>query len=503
MRVPSCCIAVVAGLFVAGAARAACEHARPCRENGHTTMTNGLVGGVLHGVEWPYSEDIASGSFQPFGKMTVDYDPQGGWTPIQSGCLAIGERNLAASTQFHAILRAQPTISRTPSPTALPDSSYELQLRLGATRDDPQARVAAHEVRRLRGKYPQADHLGGIASNLPPGAYVYSLWVRLLDPGSITFDNTWISAQGIPAHAGDAARATEALEQSIDTTWQAVGPPLVTTPTGFTSTIDLILGASFRISSGAAGAGVRINFSVDDVLQPAQFGEVTIPAALPDGINAFDSRAGLEDAPHTVRLYLRTTAGSAVIRDATVEYATLPVSDRVPPMVASGVETDAVTVADVEEGDQPREQTGITGSCGRWTKILELDVPSYSAEFNWLYQGFVQLVGDGSGTPQGDIAIENVVTDGDGSSTVSVDHGVTSIEAGADGIYLTGEAYRWGNWNGNKVRVWARRRTLCDGDSAAGAFTIGKRWMSVKLTPVEGCEPAGEQRVRPIWKPGG
>lgn len=503
MRFSSCCVAVLAGLFFAGNARGACEHARPCQQNGHTTMSYGVVAGVLYGVEWPYCEDIASGSFLPFGRTTVAYDPGGGWTPIQSGCLTLGERNLAASTRFHAILRAQPTILRDPAPTAAAGAAYEVQLRLGATRNDPHARIAATELRRLRGKYPQADHVGGIVPGLPPGAYVYSLWARLLDPGSITFDNTWTSAQGVPAAAGDAARETEAAAQTIDTAWRAAGRPLVTTPAGLAPAVDMILGASFRIIDGTPGAGVQVTFAVEDSPQPAQFGEVTIPTALPDGVNVFDSRSGLADVPHFVQLYLRTTAGKAMIVDTTVEYATFPVSGHIPAMATSGVATDAITVQDVDQGEQPQDQTGISGSCGLWTKILDFEVPPHGAEFNWLYQGFVQLSGDYAGTPQGDLAIENIAIRSDGSLGTSVDHGVTSIEAGPDGIYITGEAYRWGNWNGNRVRVWARRRTFCDGDSPEGAFTVGRRWLTVKLTPVEGCEPTEQRPVRPILNPPG
>src|SRR6476660_5701675 len=112
---------------------------------------------------------------------------------VSGPCVDI-QGNLNGTEAFNALLRAQIQVQST---TAAPGARYELQFRVDGVE-------YGWYVRKLRGNYPQLDVFASMAPNVPPGWHQFTVWVRLLDSGSITLSNTYTTAQGSPTTNGGA-----------------------------------------------------------------------------------------------------------------------------------------------------------------------------------------------------------------------------------------------------------------------------------------------------------
>jgi hypothetical protein len=464
-----------------------CSQTYTCRSNGHTVALSNTS--PLQGVNWPFSEDITGPTTTPVADNVAV--TQAGFVRIASGCVNTNEINVAALAPFHGSFRVQTAIVGS---TATNNSRFQIQLRLFSTTNSTTT-ILLDETRRLHGLYPQSDHFGVIKPDLAAGTYVYSVWVKLLASGSITFSNTWSTAQGYPASVVDAGASTAPSDVTVNTNWTNVGPSL---PLSNPAAVDLILGSHWQIVSPTTAPGLQIRYAVDGIGPSSQFGQIGVPAAAgqPEGYAAFDALQNVAAGAHTLQLQMRTTNFTATIRGATLEYVA-PLRTLVNPPswpMQTSIASNTVHVSQVGSATQPMTGLMLDG-CGKWTLLQEFDVSPHNGDYVWIFQVFTQFLGNLTGSARGQLAIENISYQLDANGNpfphVSVDNAITGFQApaGKDGMYSFGEAYRWGNGaGGNKIRLWVRRISGC-GSTNTGGFDIGKRYVTVKLLPSDGCYP--------------
>jgi hypothetical protein len=465
-----------------------------CIAEGHYAL--GWTLRPLTGTPFPYTEDITHvPSNAPVGgHLTVSYHSDLRWTRIQSGCAEYGETNINASTAFHLQVRAAPLIAFDPPPTAPRGTRYEVQIRLGLTPDDPNPRIASWEMRRLEGKYPYTERFGGSLQNVPAGNYVQSMWARLLDgpeTNAITFDLQWMTGQGVPTIFPAGRRSSDAPDL-VGTSWTAVGPELA-----YDSyrPLDLSLQASFQIAAGMPGALLDFGWSVDGASSGPQYGSLGVPTAdmLPAGRVIYDDKVLVPAGHHAVRLYARTSAGETRLEYVTTECFSFPSHWQFPEIrpMQQALGTGRIHVDTQTTGEQP---VAISPICGRWTKLLELELPPVSATigYTWMLNGYVELPGSFDGSSDANVAFETVHLEpsrDDLRHLESTDMGVFDVQLTRvpGGIYMYGDASKWGDWGqGAKVSLWARKLEGCRGATFGGGFDVGKRWLAVKLLPSYG-----------------
>lgn len=480
------CIGTLVAICSSATGHAGCIVENQCGGPGNPTHVSlySSADPVTHipngGVSNPYTEEIDNGT-----GITVTYAADLHWTQIQTGCAYFGQYNINASNPINLLLRAAIPVTNSPLPTAAAGARYEVQLRLATSTTDPSPRVAAWELRRLRGSYPQADHVGGTLQHVPAGFYIYSAWVRLLDAGNITLKYQWITGQGVP-DTNPSGRLVTAGDLPVTTTWMKVGPHLTFSNA---AAIDVAAQGAFQIVSGTAGAAIQSGVSIDGAGVGDQYGQVGIEASsrLPDGFTAYHHRVNLASGSHYVELYLRTTSGSATVRNPTIEFVGFPVAPAMPGMVDSGVLTTTVRITpDTPSSPQP---TSLSTICGTWQKVLEFTLPAASdpPRYSWSLEGHFQTLGNVIGTPYGEVAVEACTGT---LGTTCVDMGVNAVEISTtpDGVYFYGDSNQWGNNPGNIMRLWVHKINGCsfsyDPGTLNEGFDIGRRWVAVKLIPL-------------------
>jgi hypothetical protein len=494
-----------------------------CFTNGHF----GICGTPrpLTGVHYPYTEDIATSTFAPVGFVTVSFDPALPWTKIQSGCTFFGECNVNGVAPFNLSVRCSPSISVLPpanKPNAPVGSRYEIKVTLAKSLTDPNPIVILQQLRRMRGVYPQSDKFGGTLTNVPAGNYVCSMWCRLLDPGNITFDYQWLNAQGFPASFP--AGVVSGGPMTLPNKWTAVGNLM---PFTVTQPLDLTINASFQLStpsghnagaddtaggqssdddqgdnaqgggsgSGTSGDVVQIGFSLDGQSSGNHFGSLAIPSqsGLPLGFTAFDHSINVQPGSHTLQMFMRTqkkpiqmdswTVGflSLANTDST-GFATLPGGEiaTITPMLSASA-SFPVTVSSTTTGPQPM---GENPAIGLWTPLLEIDMPPQAGPYSWMLEGYLQFLGNLTGTQLGELMIEAVIPSLDPPLNIDVGRTSICITNYLDGVYFHGDANKWGNTPPNRLRLWAHQLTAWG--NVGGKFDVGKRWFTVKLVPSDG-----------------
>lgn len=448
-----------------------------CIPNGHYTIVANPD--PMIGTPFPYTEDLASSvAQQPIGaRVELRYAPETPWVKVQTGCAAFAERNVSASMPVNLMLRASFRIN---AHTASPDTRFQVQFRL----DD---NVVATDTRRI-GNVPRSDRFATMLPDLPAGNYVYSLWARLIDgpeTNSAIVDLQWITAQGAPI-SFPAEREALPPHFWIDGNWQSIGHPL---HFDAAQRVDLALQSTFAVEEADDDAKIDIAFTVDNARIGDDFGTLAVPQWRPDALIVFDARPNVRPGEHTLRLWLRTRGGRARVSSTRFELMGFPSRIResdVLPMVR--VEADEVVVTN-PEGTLP--QPAIPAGCGLYTKILEFTMPPTTGSFSWTLEGYIELLGvDVSGYGQLAIVSEYRQRKGKDEAVTAVsDMGIFDFQAvpGGDGIYFYGDSSKWGNDQlGDRMSLWIRRIEGCRGSPLGGGFTVGKRWLAIKLLPSEG-----------------
>jgi len=442
-----------------------------CISNGHYT---------IDASPWPYTEDLATrrDAVPIPGGVFVAYRADGQWTRVQTGCADSDERNVLVTSPVNLMLHA--SVHLTTAGTAPPGTRYEVQLRLGKSADDPDPIVAATELRRV-GTVPRSDRFGAVLSSLPAGNYVYTMWVRVLDgpeTNTIGLNLQWITAQGVPV-VFPAARA-EMDGATIGSEWTRVGAPLTIAPQRMA---DVSLHAAIdSIDSTASRADTA--WTIDGEV-PAEHGSIALPAT---GVTIFDDKRALPHGAHSLQLWMRT-AGTATLDRVRVEAFSMPYVSIWPYVIPAqhGEASNDVTVTPAGDAVQP---LAMSPACGRWTKLIEFDVPPSDGVFSWTLSGFVEV---DTHAPRafGQIGIENVhherVRGNPWLMTDAVtDMGIFDFETheGPDGIYFYGDCSKWGNFgNGGRMSLWIHVFDGCGLPETNGTVTVGRRWLTIKLLP--------------------
>jgi len=475
-------LAILAALLLAAAPALA-----DCIGNGHYTIVASAT--PQRGTPFPYTEDLVHHlDDRPVGARTVvAYSSDLHWVKIQSGCAEFSEQNISASAPINVMLRAALRISFTPHPTAPLDARYEIQLRVGKSADDPAPIAVVTELRHVGPRIPRAERFNGLVRDLPPGNYVYSMWLRLLDgpeSNTVAVDLQWLTAQGVPRDYPAAEMTAGAID--VGDSWTRVGEAMALDARW---PVDVALQSSFRIDRADGASKLEIAFTADDETI-GEHGTIAIPELLPEGTVAFDDKRGLAADAHRIQLWMRADAGVAHLGAARADAFSLPL--RLPflnvvPMQRVSASDPVVVTA---EGDavQPAAMSPV---CGNWTKILEFELePSHGpANYSWSMDGYVEIAGfDVSGYGQVGVEIRHRSKTAALNSEEfddATDIGMFEFQArpGGDGIYFYGDCSKWGNEKGNRVSLWVRRMQGCADGPFGGQFVVGKRWVAIKLLP--------------------
>lgn len=460
-----------------------------CIGNGHYTAVASTQ--PLAGTPYPYTEDLTHRTGDlPFGDpMSVAYRDDLGWTKVQSGCAEYGEKNIHASTEVNLLLRASFHITHPTSPKASA-TRFEAQLRVGRSIGDPSPIIAATSMRRIGGQSPQSFRFGGTVANLPAGSYVYSLWVRLLDrppSGDMSIGLQWITAQGVPASY---ATGSEREDADIDLTaaWTGVGRELTVETT---TPLDLAMVASMTYRGGS-GRTVILGWSLDGDDPGDRTTSLAVPRTLPASETTFDHRAAIAAGRHTLRLLARSQSGAIRIAEVTSSFTGFPQQLRTAQTIGlqEAMATTPLVATTAGSAEQPVSMSPV---CGRWTKILDLNMESSDGTPSWSLSGYVELLGADEGG-YGMIGVQAVHDEPDPrfpktAIVAATDMGMFEFQYDPvhSGISFYGDCSKWGNAGvGNHLSLWIRRIEGCDDTPFGGTITVGRRWLAVKLLPSRG-----------------
>jgi hypothetical protein len=422
--------------------------AADCIANGHYTLAASA---------FPYTEDLTRPSSTPLASGMWVSDGND-WTLVQTACSE--QTNVNALVDVALLVRASFHITKT---TAAPNALFDVQLRVDG---EP---IATH-ARRVGDQFPRSYRFGGSVQKLPAGNHLLTMWVRMRDPGAILVGLQWITAQGAPASNGGSRVAAEKLTLTRD--WTMIGAPM---PLNTIRAVDLALQASFTIER--ADAPLTFAWALDDEAPDARTGFVSAPLVQPEGATIFDHRAWVDRGPHTVQLWGRTNGSDAELEAITIDMVGFPremARSTITPLVESAADNTiiATTAGDTE---QP---IAMSSDCGRWTKILDFDLPPDRNNRSWSLDGFVELLGrDISG--YGELGIE--VDSGDAHTDVG--RFELQIEQQHEGFYFYGDCSKWAPGDATHVSLWIRRIEGCGLAPLGGSFVIGRRWLAVKLLP--------------------
>ena len=426
-----------------------------CIGNGHYTIGTS---------RWPYTEDLVHHADDtPVGDpQTIRYDDQLRWTKIQGGCTAYDEQNIRAIAPVNVLLRASFNIAFNPAPTAPPGTRFEVQLRV----DDV---VVVSAIRTLHGTYPQSERFGGIVRDLPAGGHAYSMWMRMLDgPSSnaMTLGLQWITAQGMPSSLPAGGSASR--DEQVTTDWKAIGGDLTIDAA---EGVDVALLTSYRANGDGA---LMFAWSIDG---ESAGPHVIITASREDTL--FDHAKGLEAGRHTLRLYARMTEGAMLLHELATSFVAFP-RELVTPM-RDALATDPVVVTSQGSDAQP---LGMSDVCGRWTKILDVELVPSDGYPSWALDGYIEITG---WTGEGTWAVLGIdASRFEHGRDEATDMGMFQFQLGPqhDGISFYGDCSKWGNYDQpTKLSLWLRRIEYCAGAPAGGTITVGRRWLGVKLLP--------------------
>jgi len=461
-----------------------------CIDNGHYTIVS--VANPMMGTRFPYTEDLVHHTTdRPVGdQITVAYRDDLRWTKIQSGCASFGEYNVSASTPVNLLLRASLRFAYERTPAAPPETRYEVQLRLGQSANDPDARIAATETGHL-GVLPRSERFAATLQDLPAGNYVYSFWFRLLDgsvENRVTLQLQWISAQGAP-NTYPSERRVAAADDLVTAQWKRVGVALQ-----FRNRrpMDVVMQSSYVVADAPDGASLTFGWYLDDNDAGDRLGTVATPAYLPSSGLAIDDLADVPAGEHILQLYAKSSGGAVRLQRVVTEMIAFPVA-LARPLIPPMAEVTRVEPLVVTTGGSAEQPVSLSTVCGRWTKILELDLVPSPDNFSWTLSGYVEVLG-GEGPGYAQVAMqaehmESTPADPDHLFNANTDMGMFEVQVrpGHDGVFIFGDCSKWGNaLFGNHVSLWLRRIEGCNDAQFGGTIVVGRRWLAMKLLPSEG-----------------
>jgi hypothetical protein len=400
---------------------------------------------------------------------------------VQTKCADIAG-NLDGTQPFNALLRVHLDIAGTTAPVG---TAYTVKLLVDGSEN-------GWYRRKLRGNYPYGDYFEGSVRNLSAAPHVFSVNVSILGPYQMTIGQVWMTAQGVPAQPQYPSYKVVSVDTiPVTPTWAAITQ---TISFSTTTAVDIALQGYFQINSGTAPDAVWTGFSLDGASgQRTSMVGITQSLAdgIPDGANVLDYLYNVPPGNHTLTLWARTDYHSATLQFRQIEFVSFPSNAlNNPAFVAGDYRDNTLTVSTQAAEEQP---TGalVNPICGRWTKLLEYTIPPVSGQYNWTLEGYVQTLGGLTGLTIGDISFQilipasNPVFESDGGFSTF------RISQSPDGLYIFGDGLLMDTTSGAKVRLWIRKRNGCGTVSCPGGepcgFTVGKRYMTTRYVPHQGC----------------
>lgn len=425
-----------------------------CTAQGHSTMD---------ASSYPWTQEISFDASQPVGRITLNYNPNV-WTVLQTGCTDLGNRNIRISTGATAsiLLSANLAIE---SATAANGSLYEVQLMIDSV-------VEGWYLRRIRGIYPDQQHFEAVAPSISSGNHTFAVKARLLNTGSITFNQQWIVAQGVP---NSYPSAHSVNQNSITISSTGLVPVSNQVSFNTTTTTDLAVQSYFVVTGGLAGDVLTLAYYLDG-RNAGHTNVVGVPPVLYDSISSVDHIFSVGAGSHTLQLYGRAAIQPATVTSRQLEFLALP---GVSPGVTAHIDGQSTGTVRVDSRTTQQQPFPIDTTAGNWTKLLTLTVPSFSAPYNgWLLSGYVQLLGNVSGSGVANMAFLRRLPDG-----TYIDLGIKgfNVTNSVDGQYMVSSGPDMGcGPPGCSVELWMRVNKFFRGD---GAFDVGTRSMMVKILP--------------------
>jgi hypothetical protein len=449
-------------------------------------------------------------------------------------------RELRSTSAFNTLLRAMLRIDAVSG--ANPGARFAVRFLIDGVEVGGATRFIRMKPDSTLPLLPQGDELNATAHNLSAGNHLFEVKARMVDGGTMLVGLSWITAQGVPA-SHPSGRSVIDASTSITPSWTAVTATLgFTVPEG--QAYDIFPQAYFQFQGGTPGDHISVGFGLkhrtDSTYPPSlRNAELSVNCPLKDangqcywpttdsardGINIQDHLFNVGAGDWDLVLYAINRDGRTTsIAYRQIEFVAFPVDAGVsvgrlksPDDLTTDFEylSSPVTVSsEIGSSDQPLYIEN--NECGPWTKIAVLDVPASPAniDVDWVGEGYIEILGRESGDwIEPDIEIDVEAT----GMNVANDFGqqVLSIGAGRQAIFFHINAGRWANVDtapidgiGNRLTVWIRKRVEVDGQSPGGpttcvftqgqfgrtngrhdaSFTVGKRYMAVKLVPLGSC----------------
>jgi len=443
--------------------QAQCAQTTHCRANGHSTMSQSL---------FPYTEDITDDTKIQTPVTTPQNlsGPTLNWTMISGPCTEL-QGNLNGTNDFNALLRAQIQVHSAQGVAA--NARYEVQLQVDG-------QEYGWYVRRLRGVYPQLDVFAAMAP-VKAGWHQYTVWARLLDAGTITLSNTYTMAQGSPNYYAG-AKSVNANPLTMATTFfQPVTDSVTVT---LSEAQDLVVQAYTQIDAGTAGQTVSVRPFLDGVPQNP-ITTIGIPNTTPvvyDGKNYLTVITNVAAGTHTISLNAKTNGASTTFSNREIDVVGFPAG------YYSTFASSTSTVLVQTPNASPQPYWVWNDGCGYWTKLLEATIPPHTGASNHMYEGYIRIQPNLTGSPLGHLVFETFYDPTDKNQSIDGGGRFITVYPYEDGAYIFGDAMLWDISNATEtIRLWARKVT-CGTGNTGGSFNVTDRYMWVKHIPVtNGC----------------
>ncbi len=445
-----------------------------------------------------------------------------GWVTLQDSCGVLSLAN-GGTKYFDTLLRTFIKILTSTAPAGTP---YEVQILTTRNGVETLHGTYAGSLRAGIDKWnPQADYYAAKATltGAAPGHGV-KVKFRLNGSGQVKVSYQLTAAHATTTYEGGYGYFSSS-SAALDTTWRNVGTLQYSVGGAFS--VDAQVQASFRLPAGSSpGQQIIVGFGRGDGSSGAHNFPVYVPASLPHTVTLFDSmpNEGVGSAlfapgAHTIKMWARTTAGTATITNLEFTGIGMPVTSS--SRIAYGARTTDLLVrtdnfsdpqpqncemldgAIARDPNAPHNQvchdgtSTVSPACGRWTKLLEFPIDPSPAGTPPLYtvgSGYIELKGrsrDASGNVipwaagQIQLAIE-VVTNESPQNATDFHWVTTYAPVDSSRIGFFSDAMSWGNTTGQTVRLWIRK-SQCSEDGqyadegSAKSFTVGKTFLQMRM----------------------
>ncbi len=450
------------------------------------------------------------------GSPPVRVNQDGQWVTIHSSC----DDELHPATDVGAYTAAFRMWLELKAATVPVGTTYEIEVATTKAGVATVQQVLSRKIRASVGQYrPQGDYFGSLLTNLN-GANGFRVRMRILGTSTAYIDVNQIfaTAQGSRSSYGS-ARSTAAGTMTVDTTWRIIGSVNVNNTSG--ADVDVQLQGSITIHSGTPGQRISLGFGKGTASSGNHYSYVYVPNTLPESVTAFDfmpnegvGNALIPPGSTTINVWAKVDSGSITISDRRIEALgmTAPPTDTARlfsaaegPTIARTDSTDAqpqschMLHASSPDGLACNQSATLPQTfstpCGKWTKLLEMTLPPNPKWTTSVGGGYIEILNKGcpSGTTcwndtssaWAQVAIE-FVTNGPSGTRYATDAHMTSFSMAnaPTHLYFFEDVFRWGNSDGNIVRLWIRiidYPCATNYNSEPRQITVGRRYLGVRL----------------------